>query len=82
MDLLHAFFSLFCAQTLERSFWMGGHVLPVCQRCLGVYCGLLFGALAVPAVFRRVAVAPGHWGMVFIIGAIAAMAIMGSHVID
>jgi uncharacterized membrane protein len=82
MDVLQTFFSLFCAQTPERTFWIGGEALPVCQRCLGVYCGLLFGAATLPAAFRRVAVAPGRPGLALIAGAIAAMVVMASHLVD
>jgi uncharacterized membrane protein len=37
-----------CHQRPERSFWIGEASLAVCQRCSGIYAGLLLGA-AVPA---------------------------------
>ena len=82
VDVLNAFFSHFCGQSPHRCFWLGGEVLPVCQRCLGVYCGLLLGALAVPGGGRRESVIPGRLGRAVIGGAIAAMVVMGLHLID
>lgn len=82
MDVLNSLFSHFCGQSPHRCFWLGGEVLPVCQRCLGVYCGLLIGVVAAPGAFRRVAVIPGWPGRGLIGGAIAAMVVMGLHLID
>jgi uncharacterized membrane protein len=47
----YACFSLVCHQNPERSFFVFGHPLAVCARCLGVYAGFLAGTAAYP--FRR-----------------------------
>jgi uncharacterized membrane protein len=35
---------LICHQRPERSFFFGGHQLPVCARCTGLYIGAALGA--------------------------------------
>lgn len=37
--VVYAIGSLICHQRPERSFHLGGHQLPVCARCLGLYAG-------------------------------------------
>lgn len=44
---LHRFFSGICHQIPERSFHLAGAAIPVCARCLGLYCGFAAGALTV-----------------------------------
>lgn len=56
-------FALLCHQILERSFEVSGHVFAVCQRCFGIYAGMMFGlALAagtrIRGVVRRRGTAP------------------------
>jgi uncharacterized membrane protein len=41
-------FALVCHQLDERSFHLAGFKLAVCARCLGLYAGVLLGALAYP----------------------------------
>lgn len=43
--VLQSFFHAVCHQRPERSFWLYGQPWAVCTRCLGVYTGLLAGAL-------------------------------------
>jgi uncharacterized membrane protein len=80
--MLHEFFSHFCGQPADRCFAIGGHLLPVCQRCLGVYVGLLFGVTALLAASRRRIVVPSRAESVLIVVAIVAMVVMGLHLID
>jgi len=42
---LHTAGSIVCHQIPERSFAIGGHQLPVCARCLGLYGGASAGAV-------------------------------------
>ena len=39
----HSIFASMCHQKAERCFAVGGTVLAVCARCLGIYAGLTFG---------------------------------------
>lgn len=41
----YAFCSLICHQIPERSFHVGAVQLPVCARCIGIYAGVVVGAL-------------------------------------
>jgi uncharacterized membrane protein len=41
---LRPLFALVCHQRPERSLWIGQVPLAVCQRCSGIYLGLLLGA--------------------------------------
>jgi uncharacterized membrane protein len=41
----YIFFSPVCHQIPERSFYLWGHPLAVCQRCSGIYFGLLLALL-------------------------------------
>lgn len=49
---VHFGFSFVCHQLPERSPALFGHLLPVCDRCAGIYLGLLGGALAFPLLWR------------------------------
>jgi len=42
---IYAVGSLVCHQLPERSFHLGGFQLPVCARCVGIYCGAAIGAV-------------------------------------
>jgi uncharacterized membrane protein len=52
--VLYAGGSFICHQRPERSFYVGEFQLPVCARCLGIYAGAAFAALAVSATLSRV----------------------------
>jgi len=41
---LYLFFSPICHQLPERSFFLFGHQLPVCARCIGIYLGAFSGS--------------------------------------
>lgn len=82
MDWLYDLFSAFCGQGADRCFVLSGRLLPICQRCLGLYCGLLIGVALASVVFPRAAVVPGGTGKVFIGIAIACMFVMGFHFVD
>ena len=47
-ESLYGFFSYICHQIDSRSFHMLGHKLGVCSRCIGVYGGLVVGAVGYP----------------------------------
>jgi Predicted membrane protein (DUF2085) len=52
--VMYAAGSFICHQLPERSFHFQGAQLPVCARCLGLYCGGAFGSvLGANAVVRR-----------------------------
>ena len=43
--VMYALGSFICHQLPERSFHLQGVQLPVCARCLGLYCGGAFGSV-------------------------------------
>jgi uncharacterized membrane protein len=43
---IRVLFAPLCHQKPDRSFHLAGAALPVCQRCAGIYAGLLIGGLA------------------------------------
>lgn len=49
-SFIFALFHLFCHQIPSRSFFVFGQQMPVCQRCFGIYSGLLIGALLIPII--------------------------------
>ncbi len=51
--LLMGAFAPVCHQLPDRSFWIEGVQLAVCQRCYGIYAGLFLGALLLPALGAR-----------------------------
>ncbi|SHK05090.1 DUF2085 domain-containing protein [Rhodothermus profundi] len=53
--LLMAAFAPLCHQLPDRSFWIDGVQLAVCQRCYGIYTGLFLGALLLPMFGARAA---------------------------
>ncbi len=46
--ICYAFFSPICHQMPSRSFFLLGHPLAVCARCLGIYFGFLAGTALYP----------------------------------
>lgn len=46
--LCYTAFSPVCHQIPSRCFWIAGHPLAVCTRCLGVYIGFTIGACLYP----------------------------------
>lgn len=48
--IVYAAGSLICHQQADRSFHIGGHQLPVCARCFGLYAGSVAGVLLWAAV--------------------------------
>ena len=51
--LLMAAFAPVCHQLPDRSFWIDGVQLAVCQRCYGIYTGLFLGSLLLPLLGAR-----------------------------
>lgn len=49
LAVVYAAGSVLCHQLPERSFFAGGHQLPVCARCTGLYASAAVGLLAWPA---------------------------------
>lgn len=49
-SILNAF-HLFCAQTPSHSFYIAGHQVCLCERCLAIYSSMLLGGLLL-ALFR------------------------------
>jgi uncharacterized membrane protein len=49
---IYGFGSLICHQRPDRSFDLAGFQLPVCGRCIGIYCGAAVGALLAPRLGR------------------------------
>lgn len=45
---VYSAFSLVCHQMPERSFYVAGHPLAVCARCMGIYVGFAAAALVYP----------------------------------
>ena len=79
MDLLSEFIfavgSLICHQRPERSFFVGGHQLPVCARCAGLYLSGAFGLVAWIAVktvrrWQSLTIDPRLAARVFLIAAL------------
>jgi uncharacterized membrane protein len=52
---------LVCHQLPERSFWVGGHYLPVCARDTGVYLGFFIGYMLLPLRKKDACGPPNLW---------------------
>jgi uncharacterized membrane protein len=50
---LLAGYHLFCAQTPSHSFYIAGHQLCLCARCLAIYSSLLVGGLVLAILRKR-----------------------------
>ena len=61
---IYAAFSSVCHQQPERCWWLLGHPLAVCVRCLGFYVGAIAALLA---GWR-------FWGLAFVLAALSALA--------
>ena len=47
---IYRIFGFLCHQIPERSFWILENPVAVCARCIGIYAGLMSGALLLPLV--------------------------------
>ena len=57
---MYAAGSFICHQLPERSFHVQGAQLPVCARCLGLYCGGAFGSVMGASAVVRHRISGGH----------------------
>lgn len=82
MNVLSYIFSFLCNQDASRSFDITGHLLPVCQRCTGVYMGMgiSFIYLLLGRHYRR-GLPPRSIAYVNI-ACLLAMPIFGFHLLD
>jgi uncharacterized membrane protein len=55
--VLYLFFAPVCHQNPERSFFIWGYALAVCQRCTGIYLGLFLSSI-LPFESRRLLASP------------------------
>jgi uncharacterized membrane protein len=56
-------FGMFCHQLPERSFFIAGHPLAVCARCIGLYGGFALVLVLYPLIrsLRSVVLPPAKW---------------------
>ena len=82
MNVLSYIYSFLCNQDASRSFDITGHLLPVCQRCTGVYMGMgiSFIYLLLSRHYRR-GLPPRSIAYVNI-ACLLAMPIFGFHLFD
>lgn len=82
MNILSYIFSFLCNQDASRSFNIAGHLLPVCQRCTGVYMGMgiSFIYLLLSRHYRK-GLPPRSIAYVNI-ACLLAMPIFGFHLLD
>lgn len=82
MNVLSYIYSFLCNQDASRSFDITGHLLPVCQRCTGVYMGMgiSFIYLLLSRHYRR-GLPPRSIAYVNI-ACLLAMPIFGFHLLD
>jgi len=82
MNFVADIFSLFCSQEASRSFTISGHLLPVCQRCAGLYMGMgiTFVYLLLNRDFRRDL--PPRSVVYVNVACLLAMPLFGFHLLD
>jgi len=52
--LIKFFYAPLCHQIQERCFVIGGHFLPVCSRCTGIYAGFFLGTVVFPFISNKI----------------------------
>ena len=82
MSAVDHIFSFLCNQDVSRSFIIDGHVLPLCQRCTGVYMGMSisFLYLLVSRYYRKGL--PPRSVIYTNIASLLIMPIFGFHLLD
>jgi len=82
MSVIAHIFSFLCSQDASRSFAVAGHLLPVCQRCAGLYLGMgvTFVYLLLNREYRRDL--PPRSIVYLNVACLLAMPIFGFHLLD
>jgi uncharacterized membrane protein len=80
--MLEGFFSHFCHQSPDRSFWIAGQALPFCQRCAGFYTGAVTAALFFASFGRRQRGLAPTWLIVLNVLFVLAMGVFGFSLIE
>jgi len=82
MSVIAYLFSFLCSQDASRSFAVAGHLLPVCQRCAGLYMGMgvTFVYLLLKRGYRKNL--PPRSIVYVNVACLLAMPIFGFHLLD
>ena len=82
MSVIAHILSFLCSQDASRSFAIAGHLLPVCQRCAGLYLGMgvTFVYLLLKRDYRRDL--PPRSIVYVNVACLLAMPIFGFHLLD
>ncbi len=80
--MLESFFSHFCHQSPDRSFWIAGQALPFCQRCAGFYAGAVTAAMFFASFGRRQRGLAPMWLIVLNVLFVLAMGVFGFSLIE
>ena len=70
-NLIYAYYRLFCHQLPQRSFFIFGQKMCLCQRCIAIYGGFFLLGLAYPLVRGRIR--PLRWRWMFLLWAPMAL---------
>jgi uncharacterized membrane protein len=82
MNLLVDLFGLVCHQDPARSFTIAGMVLPLCQRCAGLYLGLGIGFLIQMLSGSHKKGLPPKGILVTAVACLLVMPVFGFHLLD
>jgi hypothetical protein len=82
MMTLHDFFGLVCHQDASRSYVIAGEVLPLCQRCTGLYLGVAVGMVSqwLSGSYRKGL--PGRAAFTAVLCSLLIMPVFGFHLLD
>lgn len=82
MDTVNNIFSFLCSQNTLRSFVIGDHTLPFCQRCTGLYLGLALTFIYLLATRQYKKGLPTPTIGAVNIASVALMIVFGFHILD
>ena len=80
--MLESFFSHFCHQSPDRSFWIAGQAMPFCQRCAGFYTGAVTAALFFASFGRGQRGLAPMWLIILNVLFVLAMGVFGFSLIE
>jgi uncharacterized membrane protein len=82
MNAMTCIFSFLCSQDASRSFTIAGHLMPLCQRCTGLYAGMGISFVWLLVSRNRQKGLPPRSAIYINVACLLTMPVFGFHFLD